>query len=147
MKKFLFLFSLLLSVRSNCEEVQNVQTPEKFEAAKIWIGVPVGAWLGFGIGHGLQDRFVKDYGWAYAVADSVGFGLIFSAFGDCVPAEACSDEKDQRMNAGKAVLITSRIIQVADLSIWSYNYYKKHRATVFLLPGKDHINLTAALTF
>ena len=60
---------------------------------KVWAPPVASVYLGFGSGHGLQDRF-KDTGWMYAVADGIGIGLIFLSYGDCAePAGSCHSNK------------------------------------------------------
>jgi hypothetical protein len=70
-----------------------------------------------------------------------------ATFGDCVPVESCSADKDRLANSGRAILLTAHAIEIADVSIWSYKYYNKNHTAFFLTPQKDGAAVTAAVSF
>jgi hypothetical protein len=147
MKKLFFLLVCCLSLSAFAEEARQVSHTEKFESAKIWAGLPAGVFFGFGLGHGLQDRYVQDYGWAYTVAESIGLGMIMSTYGDCFPAEECAAEKERTANTGRALYMVAHAIEIADVSIWSYKYYNRHSTAFLLTPKKDGAAVTASISF
>jgi hypothetical protein len=123
------------------------QATEDYDAWKVWAPPVASVYLGFGSGQGLQDRF-KDTGWMYAVADGIGIGLIFLSYGDCAePAGSCQSNKQRNIDAGKGILIVSRVLQIADSSIWSYNYYQKFKSPVVLIPSADGATLLTSISF
>lgn len=63
--------------------------------------VPAGGILGFGLGHSVQGRWADD-GWKYSLIDLAG---VLACIGEC--------------NLGGAILISSRIAQVLETSVYS----------------------------
>jgi hypothetical protein len=59
MRNIIILLVMLMSFNSFAQEAARVSAQkEKFEPAKIWLGLPAGVFFGFGLGHGLhQFRF------------------------------------------------------------------------------------------
>jgi hypothetical protein len=127
------------------------QSQEEFKSWKIWAGVPVGAFGGFGLGHIVQGRWsITGYGWVYTIVDFGAVMLMFTtSYGDCGYEDtACSDRQDQRKRFFQNTLIASRIVQTADLSIWSYKYYRRFYPTGFyFLPERDKASIVATFSF
>jgi hypothetical protein len=120
---------------------------EIYNPWKVWAAAPVSLWLGFGAGHGVQNRF-SETGWIYAAADGIGLSLIFLSLGDCSsPNSSCQSDKDQRVNTAKSLLVVSRLAQVIDTSIWSYKYSQKFPATVTFIPSQNAATFLATISF
>ena len=78
-----------------------------------WAAVPVSGLVGFGLGHSLQKRYVKDYGYAFTALDGiiVTFG-VFSVFGSCVDGDtSCEDDRDDIADTATSLWWASRLTQ------------------------------------
>ena len=142
---FLLILSTCFTVAHSDPNKEIAKAP--FDSTKIWLAIPASAFIGFGLGQAIQDRY-SDYGWAYTTADSAGYLLFFLTFGDCRESTgSCQDNKDRMRETAAALLITSRITQLIDTSIWSYKYYNKYPSVTFIVPAKDEIKLAHTLWF
>lgn len=146
--KLVAVFSVLIfSISGFAGTSQKSQ--KEYEPYRIWLAIPASGFIGFGLGHAIQSRYKSEYGWAYTIVDSavMAWGLSYS-FGDCRSDDrACTDRRNQNSNAASAVWLASRVVQLADVSIWSYNYHNKYHSTFSLLPTKSGGQLLASISF
>lgn len=105
----------------------------EYHGAKVWLAPPVAAFVGFGLGHAVQDR-LNGYPIAFTVADGLGFLLVASSLGDCRVASDCQKRKDRRHALGLGLLIASRVVQIVDVTIWSINYEGEPKVALSAVP-------------
>ncbi len=135
MKKNLFCF--LLVVFSAHFSFAQSKTTAEYDPSKVWVAVPFGAFIGFGLGHVFQDRY-RDIGWIYTITDTIGLFTLGVSLGDCSPGDSgCADRKDQRARSGSALYGISHLIQAVDLSLWAHEYYKRTHTSFRLQPRPD----------
>jgi len=140
------LFSFIL-VFATAGMAESIRPPETYNSLRIWLAIPSGAFLGFGIGHAVQSRY-EDYGWVFTLVDSAAIITGLSVLGDCRPQDtACEDHRTQRADVATALWTASKIVQVTDLSVWSYKYYNKFHSTTFLAPSKSGLTLVTSISF
>ena len=141
---FLFFFSYL-----NCAYAKKtIEHTEKYDSKRIWLAIPVGGFVGFGLGHTIQERYAE-YAWVFTGVDAAAvlFGLFYN-FGDCAPQDStCKDQRTQKTNAATAVWAVSRLVQVSDLSIWSYKYYNRFNSSAYFTPTKAGVALNLVMSF
>lgn len=145
--KKLVTIGLFFLIFSNSVIATANSPSEKYEPSKIWLSIPAGGLIGFGLGHAVQNRY-DDYGWVFTGIDSAAWILGLSVLGDCKPQDSsCEKQRDQRANTATAIWTISRVAQVADLSIWSYRYYNKFHSNAYLIPTKNGASLVAYISF
>lgn len=86
----------------------------------MWAAVPLGYFVGFGLGQALQGQYVN-YGWAFTIADAAGFALLFGSLGDCGGID-CRDRQNERARASLVILAASRLTQTGDTWIRAMKY-------------------------
>lgn len=150
MKFFLILITFLISAK-----VFSAEELPPYDSQNLWVGPTVSLFVGFGIGVGLQGRF-EDRGIYYGIADTVGFVAILKVSVDC--NSQAKEAKETGVSKGECqvsdaenfavyVWLASRVAQVIDSSIWSYQYYNKYKSTAFILPKDDGLSLNYAIEF
>jgi hypothetical protein len=149
--KTIFVASIIFTYSnfafSKPEVEKAISQKETYEAKKVWLAIPLGAFIGFGLGHATQDRY-RDYGWVFTGADTVAFIYGISVLGDCRPADTvCEDNRKRRADTATAIWLISRAVQVTDLSIWGYKYYHKFHPTAFIAPTNNGAALVASISF
>ena len=146
--KFRVFIALIIFISSTIAQATPNKSIEKYEPSKIWLAIPASAFVGFGLGYEVQDRYA-DYGWIFTGVDTAALALgIFNGFGDCAPQDtACSDNRNQRTNVASALWIVSRVVQTVDVSLWGYQYHNKFRSNVYLVPTKTGISLAGTILF
>lgn len=78
-------------------------------------GAVLGAWIGFGIGHAVQDRF-GERGWAFLVLDSAAVGLLVTSAVRCFSlGDEPRCEGDATGAIGVGLLLVVRVFQAVDL--------------------------------
>ena len=102
--------------------------------------------LGFGVGEAMQSRW-PGYPMIFTGADLVGWGMIFASMGDCNPADKCRRSKHRTHAIGLGLLAASRLAQVIDTSLWSYQHYQDTHPRVTILPSENGFLLSAELRF
>lgn len=149
-KSFLLvIFILFASIRSQAEESATVPSQfPAYDSQNLWIGPTVSLFVGFGVGVGLQGNYEKR-GWIYGVADLASVFLVWKSITDCHSPQSNDSDcpMDDNRKLAHSIFIASRLAQIVDSSIWSYNYYGKYRSTAFILPKEDGISLNYAIEF
>ena len=87
---------LLLLVQSGITLADSADTG-RIGVGRYVTGGVVGTTLGFGIGHGIQDRYWSDYGWAFTVGGVLTlFNAMFAGGGPFrSPAPFCMEDDDK----------------------------------------------------
>ena len=95
--------------------------------SKDLLAIPVGV-IGYGLGHGLQGRY-SEVGWIYTAVDLASLVFVAATMGSCNPSDqSCENDKDSARDVGRALLIGSRLVQIADLTyFYSQQSYADHR--------------------
>ena len=80
---------LLLLVQSSIALADSADTG-RIGIGRYVAGGLVGTTLGFGIGHSLQERYWRDYGWAFTIGGIIT-GL-YALFPEGIMSNPCEDE-------------------------------------------------------
>lgn len=100
---------------------------EKYDDKKLWLAPPVAAFVGFGMGHAVQER-LRGANLAYTAADGLGYFLVLSSLGDC--SGGCRESKRRLWKSGLGVLVLSRVAQIVDVTLWGLRYRDEIAITV-----------------
>lgn len=121
----IFLLLALVPLNSISAPREKSLTPSKPEkiseeeaptSTQVWLAPPAAFFVGFGLGHAIQNR-LKGPALLYPAFDALGFLLVISSMGSC--RNDCSGKKETYHKIGLGTLIVSRIFQVVDVTVWS----------------------------
>lgn len=159
MRVFLLLVGLFCFTNSYADNGDGVNRQGLIEISmdKYLAGGILGTFLGYGIGHSAQDRWLSDYGWFYTlsqVAGSVVLGVGLNSYRKCYDyddEDECRSDAVSILGWGGLVLLSSKTAET--ITIWLPN--RERYRIVAIKPalafhpvlGKNNLGMQLALSF